>query len=109
MKYHITIIALLLSGCTTTETVVVDGKKVFAIESIITNKALKSFKTDYLKATSHKAFAQSASGAWNWKSNRTSKAHAIKSALISCQRNNIKNEQLHPCKVINIDGDWVNN
>jgi len=79
------------------------------IESLMSNKALKSFKTDYAKASNHKAFAQSVSGAWNWKSNRTTKEHAITSALIGCQRNNKKSEDLYPCKVINVDGEWLNN
>jgi hypothetical protein len=77
------------------------------IESIITNKALESFKTEYAKASKHKAFAQSLSGAWNWKSNRTSREHAITSALISCQRNNKKSEDLYPCVIINVDDEWV--
>ena len=77
------------------------------IESIITNKALKSFNTKYVKATKNKAFAQSASGAWNWKSDRTSVEHAKTSALIGCQHNNKKSEDLYPCKVINLNGNWI--
>lgn len=77
------------------------------IESIITNEALKSFKTGYANATDNKAFAQSASGAWNWKSNRTSIEHAKNSALIGCQRNNKKSEDLYPCKVIHLNGNWI--
>ena len=112
---------ILITGCATTDnpsinpqgklskeiTLYTNDKK--GIESLITNQALKSFKNDYSKASKHKAFAQSVSGSWNWKSNRTSKEHAIKSALIGCQRNNKKSEDIYPCKVININGKWLNN
>lgn len=81
--------------------------KAEGINTIISNKALESFKTEYAEAPENKAFAQSASGAWNWKSNRTSVEHAKTSALIGCQRNNKKSENLYPCKIININGAWV--
>jgi len=115
---------LLLSGCATTEvvaekevispqTIKVIKKEVVDIEpigikSIISNNALKTYKNEYQKATLHKALVQSETGAWSWKSNRTSKQHAIKSALISCQKYNKKHEDLYPCKVINVDGEWAN-
>ncbi len=122
MRVYISALAIILSGCAITETPVVKEEivspkaveveikleKLISIESIITNKALRSYKGKYSKAISHKAFAQSNSGAWNWKSNRTSKEHAISSALISCQANNKKYENVHPCKVINVDGEWAN-
>lgn len=75
--------------------------------SIMTNQALKSYREDYVHATQHKAFAQSDVGAWSWKSNRTSIKHAIKNALIDCQRNNRRHEAEHPCKIINVDGKWA--
>jgi len=125
MRVYISVLAILLGGCATTELPIANEEVVSSepveliekqpkeikridIESIISNKALSSYKGQYSKATSHKAFAQSKSGAWNWKSNRTSKEHAINSALISCQANNTKYEERHPCRVINIDGEWVN-
>ncbi len=77
------------------------------INTIISNKALESFKTKYVKASENKAFAQSTSGAWSWKSNRTSVEHAKTSALIGCQHNNKKFEDLYPCKIININGTWI--
>lgn len=120
MKFLSLIFVTLITGCATTDkpsvtpqgnasnsiTIYTNDKK--GLDSLITNQALKSFKSDYANASKHKAFAQSASGAWNWKSNRTSKEHAIKSALIGCQRNNKKSEDLYPCEVINIDGKWLN-
>jgi hypothetical protein len=125
MKVYISTLVILLSGCAITEThepkeefvipktlepVEVETKveKIINIESIITNQALMSYKGKYLKASTHKAFVQSESGAWNWRSNRTSKEHAINSALISCQADNKKYEEMYPCKVINVDGEWAN-
>ena len=77
------------------------------IASIITKDALESYNEKYLAAPEHKAFAQSLSGAWNWKSNRTSLAHAKTSALVGCQKNNTKNEGLYPWEIINADGVWL--
>jgi hypothetical protein len=119
MKYlAITLGIIVLSGCATQGQIQSEPPKSelkiklysnnkSGIESIITNQALKSFNTDYAKATKNKAFAQSASGAWNWKSNRTSIEHAKNSALIGCQRNNKKSEYSYPCKVIHLNGNWV--
>jgi hypothetical protein len=73
---------------------------------IMTNQALKSYREGYVSATRHKAFAQSAVGAWSWKSNRTSATHAIQNALIDCRKNNGRHEADHPCRIINVDGQW---
>jgi len=99
---HEIIIFIVVSGCAVQQ----DHKPVAeppSIDSIITNQALKSFKTDYSKASNHKAFAQSLSGAWSWKSSMTSVEHAKTSALIACQRNNENSEDLYPCKIINVN------
>ena len=126
MRICIAIIAIILSGCSDSEDAITPAedsnfasKKITEITTIdtdelnlkfiITNEASKSFKNKYLTATSHKAFAQSESGAWSWRSNRTSEKNARKSALIACQANNKKNESLHPCKVINVNGEWLIN
>lgn len=119
MKYlAITLGAIVLSGCATKGPIQSEAPRAeprfklyssnkSGIESIITNEALKSFKTGYANAKENKAFAQSASGAWNWKSNRTSIEHAQNSALIGCQRNNKKSEDLYPCKVIHLNDNWI--
>jgi len=77
------------------------------LKSIITNKALKSFKNKYSEASQNKAFAQSLSGSWNWRANRTTREHAVTSALVSCQKNNKKYEDTYPCEVINVNDEWV--
>lgn len=123
---RLSVIALVIfaaSGCSTTQQqtpvkntnvslvtqqeVKPSGNESYSISSIISNQALVSYKTKYREATNYKAFAQSAAGVWNWRSNRTSKQHAIDSALIACQANNEKYEAKHPCQVINVDGDWI--
>lgn len=75
--------------------------------SIMTNQGLRSFREQYVNATEHKAFAQSDSGAWSWKSNRTTREYAIRNALIDCQKQNKRHEEEYPCKIINVDGKWV--
>jgi len=119
VKLYILISALLLTSCAATETTVVNKNikpaqksviakfEPYSIDSIITNSALASYKNKYVKAKSHKAFAQSQSGTSYWKSNRTSKKHATDSALIACQVHNKKFEDTYPCKIININGVWV--
>jgi hypothetical protein len=77
------------------------------IHSLITKQAKSSFKKKYKKATKHKAFAQSVSGAWSWKSSRTSVEHAKTSALVGCQKNNKDNEKAYPCELINVNGKWT--
>jgi len=75
---------------------------------LITRKeAFKSFREKYLASKGHKAFAQSASGNWNWRSNRTSRDHAINSALASCRASNQQFETTQPCRVINVNGEWT--
>ena len=96
MKLVIPIVVLCLTGCATTgvppptKSQSTLNKKYLndgvGVKSIVTNSALESYNMKYLKASSHKAFAQSVSGAWSWKSDRTSEKHAITSALIACQK-----------------------
>ncbi len=74
---------------------------------IIRKKARKSFSDKYLDARGHKAFAQSASSNWNWRSNRTSTDHAINNALASCRARNMEFEAQQPCRVINVDAEWT--
>lgn len=76
-------------------------------ESVLrTNAALKSYREQYTKAEKHKAFAQSASGAWNWRADRTTREYAVENALMGCRANN-KAESEFPCKIINIDDEWA--
>ena len=74
---------------------------------IIKKDARKSFANKYLDAKGHKAFAQSDSGNWNWRSNRTSKQHAINNALASCRARNLGFENRQPCKIVHLNDDWT--
>lgn len=117
MKFIFLISILIISGCTmqqvrqpvveTSNQITIYQNNQNGLDSIISNKALESFKNEYAAASINKAFAQSVSGAWNWKSNRTSVEHAKTSALIGCQRNNKKSEDIYPCKIIHLNDEWV--
>lgn len=76
------------------------------LSSIISNKGLKSFQRKYKDASENKAFAQSSSGEWAWRSNKTTKSNAILSALVACQVENASSEKCYPCEVINVNGVW---
>lgn len=74
-------------------------------EIIRTNDALKSYKKEYLNAAGHKAFAQSPSGAWAWRAERTTREFAIEDAINAC---NSYQEASEPrCVVIHVDNEWV--
>jgi hypothetical protein len=119
VKYLAVFISSLLIGCTANrpheipEPVVIDSlikhsNSYTGPESIIRNDALSSYNEGYIKASKNKAFAQSLSGAWGWRSNRTSAQHAKTSALIVCEKNNIRYQSLYPCKIVNLNGNWMN-
>lgn len=69
------------------------------------NEALKSYREDYLKRPTHKAFAQAPDGTWSWRSDRTSIEFAKQDALLACN-DAIKGNKLK-CEIINLDGEWV--
>ena len=74
---------------------------------LMRNEALEVYRTSYKDAQFHKAIAQSDSGHWAWSFNKASPEHAINSANIACQSFNKEHEIHYPCKVINVDGKWV--
>lgn len=74
-------------------------------EILHTKDALKSYKKEYLRERGHKAFAQSPSGAWAWRSQRTSREFAIEDAVNAC---NAYLEATEPrCVVIHVNKEWV--
>ena len=73
---------------------------------LMTKKAVKSYEM-YLKEERHKAFAQSDTGSWAWVGSRTSPAYAKLNALAKCQSHNQEHEETSPCKVVNVDGEWL--
>lgn len=102
MKYGVVgLLALALSACSSQHSVEqgepperteskLEEPLVYDESSIILNEALRSYKEKYTAASIHKAFAQSPNGAWSWKSNRTSRKHAVRNALMACRSNNGK-------------------
>jgi hypothetical protein len=81
--------------------------RMVASSVLMQKRALSSFMDKYLNARGHKAFAQSESGNWNWRSNRTSKEHAINNALASCRAKNKEHELRQPCRIVNVDNVWA--
>ena len=74
-------------------------------ERIKINGALQSYRTAYVPAPNHKAFAQSLEGAWFWVDDRTSAEMASQDAIAGCNKQ-LKAGQ-HQCLVINVDGVWM--
>lgn len=104
--------SILLVGCAPQKSVLLasseNRNKISSKTSIMTIEALDTFNTSYKDALIHKAFAQSDSGAWAWRANRLKKEQAINDALAKCKENNKKYEKSYPCKVINVNDEWVN-
>ncbi len=76
------------------------GMDVLAVSS-----ARDSYKW-YFGAKTHKAFAQSESGAWGYETNRISAGSAMNAALERCRRHNTNYEIEQPCRIINVNGHW---
>lgn len=74
-------------------------------EQIKLKSALSSFHERYSVAPNHKAFAQSAEGAWAWSSEKPVAQDAIDEAMAKCT-NNLKSYQ-GPCLAINVDDEWI--
>lgn len=74
-------------------------------EQIKLKNALSSFREDYSPAKNHKAFAQSAEGAWAWSAEKATVQNAIDDAVARCT-NNLKPGQ-GLCIAIHIDTEWV--
>jgi len=81
--------------------------KFSGLASIMSKQALERYREKYVSGEENKAFAQSVSGAWAFRTARTSIEHAKTNALVACQANNKIYEATYPCKIININGEWV--
>jgi hypothetical protein len=74
-------------------------------ESIKLNPALESYRSAYVSAKLHKAFAQAPDGTWFWVQDRTSPTIAINDSLEGCIRG-LKGGATG-CVIINIDDKWM--
>lgn len=74
-------------------------------EIIRTKDAFKSFQKEYLHQKDHKAFAQSQTGAWAWRAERTTREFAIEDAVNAC--NNYLEANEPRCVVIHVNKEWV--
>jgi hypothetical protein len=120
MKSLVLVVALLISGCATTEisqTTIADietekFKSFLNKDAKNTNVFKQNYLVDrytksYIKAKYHKAFALSESGAWAWKSDFINLSLAIEGALGHCELNNKEKQAEQPCKIVNVDGHWA--
>lgn len=99
------IVAILLSGCATNS---LSEKELALVKSKLrTKKAVESYQVNYVDAEFHKAWARSKSGAAAWVADRFTEDDAIEQALTTCRDINKKREKKHPCKIINLNGEWI--
>ena len=73
-------------------------------QSIISKKALDAYRNIYTNAKLHKAFAQASSGAWAYRYGAFSAQRAKSITLDNCKKYN----KGKPCRLINVDNEWVN-
>ncbi len=75
------------------------------MDVLVGSSARDSYKW-YFGAKTHKAFAQSESGAWGYETNRMSAGSAMDDALERCRKHNTNYEIEQPCRIINVNGHW---
>ena len=73
---------------------------------LMSKKALNSYREKFLTERKNKAFAQSDTGSWSWRSSAKSEADAKQKALSSCRKNNKKHEAFYPCRIVNTNNNW---
>lgn len=99
--YHETILSLTKDTQRPIET---NKHVVMGEESILSKKALDAYRNIYKYAKLHKAFAQASSGAWAYKYGVFSAQKAKSITLDNCKKHNTGK----PCRLINVDNEWVN-
>lgn len=80
------------------------------IKILVSNSAKKSYLNKYSKAENPKAFAQSPIGAWHWytKTDTGLSLEKLKEkALKSCNKVNTVIKTKQSCKLVNVNGQWV--
>lgn len=66
----------------------------------------KAFLTSYVNRSMNKAFAQSESGAWGYKSGFDDVELVVEAALGHCELSNRGFRNTKPCKIVNVNGVW---
>ncbi len=99
-------ISILFSGCAMEPTLSKEEMKVVS-QHLKTKGAVESYMVNYVDGDFHKAWARTKAGSWAWAVNRYTQEDAIDHALQSCRSVNQKYEKVFPCKIINLDGEWV--
>ncbi|PSW16599.1 hypothetical protein C9J01_06285 [Photobacterium rosenbergii] len=99
-------LSILLSGCAMEPTLSKDEMKIVT-HHLQTKTAIESYMINYVDGDFHKAWARTKKGRWAWAVNRYTQEDAIDHALQSCRSINQKREKKDPCKIINLDGEWI--
>lgn len=100
--------AAALTGCAIEPTISQEEIEL-ATKHLHTKRALESYTVNYSEGEYHKAWAMSESGVWTWYLDGFTQEMAIEQALSTCRTYNKKYENKFPCKVINLDGQWLTN
>ena len=80
------------------------GPSSMSEKSIISKKALTTYRNVYKNAKPHKAFAQSDTGAWAYRYGENSRQKATSTTLDNCKKFN----KGKPSRIINVNNEWVN-
>ena len=99
------IVAILLSGCATNS--LSEKELEIAKNRLKTKSQVESYQVNYVDAEFHKAWARSKTGRSAWVADRFTEDDAIEQALTTCRDINKKREKKHPCKIINLNGEWI--
>ena len=83
--------------------------KVKSVDDLVTFSARKSYQNKYSKKDNPKVFAQSATGAWQWKSKDSSDLTLddLKEKALELCNDNWRIRTGHACRLVNINGEWL--
>ncbi|MGF1758215.1 hypothetical protein L4D76_09770 [Photobacterium sagamiensis] len=98
--------AIALTGCTIAPTISQEEIDL-AKKHLHSKNALESYIVNYADGDYHKAWARSKTGRAAWAIQRFSQEDAIEHALTICRSGNEKYEKKYPCKIINLDDEWL--
>ena len=83
-------------------------EQIDSIDQITGNAAKKKFEKEYIKAEGDKVFVYSYSGKFGWRASTELSIERMTSlSMENCKNKNKSFKALYPCKVINVNGSWL--
>jgi len=83
-------------------------EQIDSIDQITGNAAKKKFEKEYTKAEGDKVFVYSYSGSFGWRASAELSIERMTSlSMDDCKNKNKSFKTLYPCKVINVNGSWL--